>query len=183
MTTTKDINWTKVLNSLKTTSRWVMPKNGRTKARLVLPDENDPRHFYEEVKNSYMGNVRSKYMVFALLFEGENVTPEMSTTVTPLVVPKTVLKGIISLLAEGYDLFGPDGHGITVTRTGKGLNTSYSVLPSRKPVDLPEDMAWPEESIEELADDFTETSMRRDEERIQEDEQQDKPDMPFSEDF
>jgi hypothetical protein len=44
-------------------------------------------------------------------------------------------------------------------------------------------MAWPEESIEELADDFTETSMRRDEERIQEDEQQDKPDMPFSEDF
>ena len=185
MTTTKDINWGKVLNSLKVTGRWYRPKVGRTQVRLLLPDDTEPRNFFREVQTSYNGNVRTKYMVLALIFSGEGATPEMAETATPLIITKTVLKGIVSLLAEGYDLFGPDGHGVTITRTGKGLNTDYSVLPSRKPVDIPEDIAWPQESLDELAEDFTESSLRRDEERMQEKKQKqgNNPDMPFNEDF
>ena len=178
----EEIDWNEILNELKTTGQWYRPKDGRTRVRLVLPEDTNPREFFKEVQSSYNGNIKTRYMVLGLILDGTGATEEMSTTVTPIVIAKTVLKGIVSLLAEGYELFGEDGHGVTINRSGQGLNTDYSILPSRKPVDLPDDITWPTETFEEMAEQFSTQSFERDKNRSEGKQKSGKPVTVLDED-
>ena len=160
----EDVDWGKLLNELNASSRWYRPKEGRTRLRLVLQKGDHPSRFYREVQSSFNGKIKTRYMVLALVIEGNGAKEEMAYTVTPVILAKTVVKGIISLLAESYDLFGVEGYGVTITRSGQGLETDYSVMPSKHPVTLPNEIVWPKESLDELATTFTTSSASRDQE-------------------
>ena len=162
----KEIQWGEILSSLSSSSMYFRPKEGRTRVRLLLPKGEAPTKFYREVQTSYNGKVKPRYLVMALIFDGEGVSPEMAKTATPMVIAKTVLKGIISLLVEGYDLFDPEeGHGLTIIRTGQGLNTDYSVMPSQKPIPIPADITWPSDDFDTIAETFTQGSFEMDKQR------------------
>ena len=160
-----EVDWGGILSSLSSSSMFFRPKEGRTRAKLVLPEGEEPRNFFREVTTSYSGKQKTRYMMLAVLFDGEGVSPQMASMVTPIVVAKTVLKGVVSLLVEGYELFGDKGHGITIIRTGQGLNTDYSVMPSKKVIPVPDDLVWPEEEFDLIAENFTIGSLEFDAQR------------------
>lgn len=161
----EEIKWGEILRQLESSSAWFRPKDGRTRMRLVLPPGESPHKFYREVQTSFQGNLKTRFMLMALLFAGEGVTEEMSAKVTPVIVAKTVLKGILSLLVEGYDLLGPEANGITIIRTGQGLNTDYSVMPSKNPIPLPENITYFADSFDEAAENFTRGALEMDKKR------------------
>lgn len=147
------------------------PRTGRTRLRLVVPDQDILPHFYREVYNSYG---KPKYLVLGIIYSSPSDDGEDSgdpDVVRPIILPKTCLKDIIGLAAAGYDLFSEDGHGITITRSGTGMrNTSYSVIASVKPqsVDL-ENLEWPEGDLDEIAERFMESASERAQTRASED--------------
>lgn len=143
---------------------------GKTRLRLVMPQgTTDPRDFYTETTRVYRGKERTRYLFLAQVVgaTGKDVPEEIKNKVSPIVAPKTVLQGILALLAEGYDLLSPNGNGVTVIRSGKGLETSYNVIPSPKPIPLPDELEWPEESLVELGNEFYQDSLDRDANRGQ----------------
>lgn len=154
--------WGDLLDQLSVGGNFYRLKEGTTKLRLVqLPTmkakKGQPFVFYGEVQTSYRGNERTRFVIPALVLEGKGARPEMSKKVTPVVITKTILKGILGLLAEGYELFDlKEGYGIAIKRTGTGLNTDYAVLPSRNPQPMPEDFELPGEkvTIDEMASEF-----------------------------
>jgi len=140
--------WDGVLDSLTTgSSDFIFPKEGRHRLRLVGVKKQG---YYREVPSSYRGREKMKYLVPAVNLGEET---EEESKLKYLIVPKTALKMIISLLKEGYPIFnnGPDGYGITLVRSGAGRDTSYSVLPSRKPFPLPEGIDPNEANLDEAA--------------------------------
>lgn len=145
--------WSQVLDSLKTGGPFVFPKEGKTRIRLVLPKDEDELSFYREVVNSYG---RSRYLVLAIVPDSPD--PDV---IKPVVLPKTVLTGIISALSEGYDLLGEEAHGLTINRSGSGFNSEYSVLPSNKAHILSDDVKWPDQDLDELAEEFTKSAAKR----------------------
>ncbi len=158
--------WNSLLDQLSTNANFVRLKEGTTKVRLVqLPamvsGEGGSFTFWGEAESEFRGRKKTRYVMAALVFEGSGAKPEMAKVVTPLVVPKTVIKGILTLLAEDYELFDKEkGHGLSLRRTGSGLDTDYSVLPSRKPVPLPADIVMPTITIDEMAEQFEQWATR-----------------------
>lgn len=151
--------WQSLLDQMNSASNFYRPKEGRSRLRLVqmpemVPDEEGIFQFYAEVQSTFRGKTKSRFLVPALVLDGPGARPEMATKITPVVLPKAVIKGILGLLAEGYDLFSDEGFGITVARTGQGLDTDYNVLPSKNPVALPEGLELPEKTFTEMAEDF-----------------------------
>lgn len=144
----KKNKWDELLDTMKSgSSRFRFTPAGRTKARLVHPEDDlNSVNFFREVTNSY-GNTR--YLVMAWLPDEEGEDEPM---VHPLIITKTTLQGIVGLLAEDYDFFDPEGgFGLTIKREGSGRNdTSYTVLPSKNAVSLPDDLNYPDEDIDEL---------------------------------
>lgn len=137
--------WQQKLEELESQGgEFFYPKAGRNRLRL-LPGNPVRADFFIQVDREYQGNTRSKYLVKAVVFDGE------TREVKAVVLSKTVLRGILNLLAEGYDLLGRNGHGITIVRTGTGMDTSYATMPSSKPQALPEDLEDIDMSLEELA--------------------------------
>lgn len=151
--------WQNLLDQMNSSGNFYRLKEGKTRLRLIAPQERvdqKPVIFFEEVQSTFRGRTKTKYMILCLVLEGKGAKPEMATTVTPVIVTKTVIKGILGLLAEGYDLFDPtEGYGFSINRTGSGLETDYSVLASRKPVPLDADsIVLPQKTITELAADY-----------------------------
>jgi hypothetical protein len=111
-------------------SDFLFPQVGRTRVRLVWADaDSDP---IRAVNSSFQNRVKTKYVLWGYSPDDEESKLKI------VVVPKTVGTGILALLAEGYDLFDPaEGHGISIIRSGSGLDTQYNVMPSPKPVPLP----------------------------------------------
>lgn len=154
-------SWDDLLDQLGNTGNFYRIKEGTTKLRLVqLPSmkvkKGESFVFWGEATTSYRGNQRSRFVIPALVLEGKNTREGMDTTATTVVIPKTILKGILGLLAEGYDLFDPKaGYGLMIKRTGSGLNTDYTVLPSRNPQPLPEDVVIPKDmNLDAMASEF-----------------------------
>lgn len=151
--------WQNLLDQLNTSSYFFRPKEGSTRLRLIpLPGmdyEAEGFQFWAEAQTNFRGQVRTKFVIAALILEAKGARPEMATTVTPVIISKAVLKGILGLLAEGYDLFGPEGYGITLKRSGQGLETDYAVMPSKNPVKVnEEDIDVPDMTLEEMAAEF-----------------------------
>lgn len=152
------------LNSLKSSGggKYFFVKEGRTRVRLLgLEDPANPESFYAETTNSYG---KTKFVVFGEVLgtdQGE-LSPQFAGKVVPIICPKTVIEYILSLLIEGYTLWGDEGaHGITIHRTGSGLDTNYNVIPSSKPIGFTEGVEMPDQSLAEVAIAFADASEER----------------------
>ena len=157
--------WQDLLDQLNTSGNFFRPKEGSTKLRLVplkgMDYEAKGFRFWAEATTVFRGQERTKFVVPALILEAKGATESMMTTVTAVILSKKALKGIIGLLAEGYELFGPEGYGIVLKRTGQGLDTDYNVLPSKNPVLIDEDeITVPDLTIDEMAMEFQKWATR-----------------------
>lgn len=135
--------WAQQLAQAATVAGIIFPKEGTTKVRLVWKAEDELPYLAVDVV--FRGRHKNKYL-FLAMSDGKP---------TGVMVTKTVLKGILTLGQQGYDLFDPaEGYGLQIIRSGTGMTgTSYSVLPSKKPVPLTQEDAdqltsW---SLQELA--------------------------------
>lgn len=130
------VDWQSMLDSLESgglTGNIFFPKSGKTRVRLILEDEDDQESWFTEVQGEFEGKVRSRYIIRGVVL---HPAPD-DKKIMGIVVSKTAMKGIVGMLAEGYDLFDPEeGHGITISKTGASLNTSWGVTPSPKPVEI-----------------------------------------------
>jgi hypothetical protein len=135
--------WDKVLESLQSgDTNFIFIKPGRTRIRLLRDSEGS---FYQEVESTFRGRTRTKYMLLA--YSPDVDTEDDSALIKGLLLSKTAFRGAVTLQAEGYELFDPEeGYGLTIVRTGSGLDTDYTVLPSKKPIEVPEAI------LEELTD-------------------------------
>lgn len=120
-------------------SNFIFPKGGKTNVRLIRKSDAP---FYVEVPSFYKGRERTKYLIMAWNPAAKDEsTGEKIYEVRGLIIPKTAFKAIAAHLAEGYEFFHPlQGHGITLVRSGEGRDTSYTVIPSAKPVPLPQQL-------------------------------------------
>ena len=145
---------------------YLFPQAGKTKVRLLLAPERDISVFSCPVLRSYKGKESLKYMLPVLLNDNN---------VKIAVVPKTVYKGILQLLANGWDLFHPDtGHSIIIDRTGEGLKTKYTVSTTPNPVRVDYlTFNWYEGELADYARQMEASDRETDEEVLQDD------DIPF----
>lgn len=127
--------WDKVLESLQGgDTNFIFIKPGRTRVRLLRDKDGD---FFREVESTFRNRTRTKYMLLA--YSPDVEAEEGSSIVKGLLLSKTAFRGAVTLQAEGYELFDPEeGYGLTIVRTGSGLDTDYTVLPSKKPILVPE---------------------------------------------
>jgi len=151
--------WQDMLDDLGSESndpRIYFIKQGRNRLRLV-PEGGDPRKFYCKVVRNYKGQVSTKFLLRGIVQGRE----ENSVQLIPC--GKSVVKNVLNLLAEGYDLLSPnEGLGITIIRAGQGREgTSYNVLPSPKAVPLPKKFTDLEDSMEAIAQEISENDEKR----------------------
>lgn len=152
--------WQGILDGMKSSGVFSFPQEGKTRIRLVLTSEGDPYNFFREVTNSYG---KTKYLFFVLLPGSDD-----PALVRPFIAPKTVITDILSMLAEGYDLFSEDeAFGVTINRTGSGLDSKYSVLPSHKAQPLPAGIQWPDHDLDEFAEIFLRNAVERGKKRVE----------------
>jgi hypothetical protein len=160
--------WEAALSELNSTGgKYLFPEVGRTKVRLLLSPEREPISFYQSVITVYHEKARTRYMMPVLV---PDETDHYNYEIKLLVAPKTVLQGILTILAAGdYDFLHPEiGHGITITRAGEGLKTKYTVMPSKDPVPVDySSLEW-EQDLATLAQEFEALSAGEKEEEVEE---------------
>jgi hypothetical protein len=149
--------WQQLLDSFQQGGgEFFFPKAGRTKIRLVVPKGRDEVRFFQPVTNSYG---KTRYLVLGYVFDEEE---QGDPRIRPIILPKTYMDWLINQLAEGFDLFGKNGHGVTIVRAGSGqFNTSYNGSVSAKSQPLPPSIKWPTETLEQLAEKFEQTAKQR----------------------
>jgi len=138
--------------------KYLFPEKGQTRVRLLLSPERDATMFYCPVVTEYTDDagkttIRNRYMFPCLVADSRG---DYNNDVKFAVVAKTVVAGILEILAQGeYKFLHPEnGHAITINRTGDGLKTKYNVMPSKDPV--PVDyltLNWPQ-TLTEVAIEF-----------------------------
>jgi hypothetical protein len=127
--------WQKVLDGIGEEGQFMFLKKAKTRIRLVMPDKGSRKPF-RTVTSIYRGKPRTKYMMLAVDMDADE-----GFQVRGMVAGKRAYKAIVSFLAEGYDLFNPTkGYGLTLIKTGTGPDTSYTAIPSHKPVPLPDEI-------------------------------------------
>lgn len=159
-------NWQKALDALASegSGAFFFLKQPKTQIRLVNL-EQDPEHFFLPVTSIYRGQPKTKYIVFGVVLktQGKELSEKYQNAIVPIVFNKTTIKGILSLLAEGYELFDPaEGYGITIMKSGTGLDTDFNLMPS--PHAVPMDMTklkQPEKTLEDFAAEFSNRQQSR----------------------
>lgn len=152
------IDWDRVMDDLQSggSSDFIFCKQDRTRLRLV---QKEGQPAFTTIPSTYQGRTKDKYMILAV----DMAVDEGERTVRGVILSKTPFKAIVQLLQEGYDFFDPEeGFGVTVRRSGSGLDTQYAVMPSQKP--LPMDPEWIEENsptFDDLKEKYAEMSARR----------------------
>lgn len=120
------IDWNEVQKELDSGSNggsnWFFPgKNPNARIRL-LHSPNDARPF-APVQTEYQGAVREKYLMF--MTEADN------GPVKVIILTKTALRAVITLLSNGWDLFDPNGGiPIIVSKFQTAGRTNYAVTPA-----------------------------------------------------
>ena len=155
----KQPDWQKALDELGDGSGpFFFFKSAKTNLRLVCL-EDDPEKFYAAATTLFKGQPKSKYVVFAQILktQGRELSAKWVGKIVPVVLTKTAIKSILSLLAEGYELFDPaTGYGITLMKSGAGTDTEYNVMPSPQPVPYnPGDFELPEKSLIDYAEELS----------------------------
>ena len=144
---------------------------GKNKVRLLLSPEREISVFAQLVIRSFKGKERQQYMLPVLVGDSKGI---YNNNVRYMVVPKTVYKAILELLANKWDLFHPEtGHGIVIDRTGEGLKTRYSVTPSPNPIPVDYLTLQFQTPLEEVAAQLEASDREEDEEILHDD------DIPF----
>lgn len=152
-------NWQKALDELGDgTGPFFFFKSKKTNLRLVCL-EDDPEKFFAGATTYFKGKPKTKYIVFGQVLKtaDKELSDKWKGKIVPLVLTKTAIKSIISLLAEGYELFDPaQGYGIVLMKSGAGTDTEYNIMPSPNPVPIDfSKLEMPEKSLEDYADDLT----------------------------
>lgn len=150
--------WQDMVDELKAGQgggRFFFLKPGRTRIRLVpVPGtENETRPtFFQPTEGNYQGKVNKRQILLAIIVgaEGREIPDEDKNKVQPLLVAPTVVTQIVETLAEGWDLLSPKGHGVSIVRSGQGLQTTYKVTPSPTPIPLPEPIVYIDSTMAEL---------------------------------
>lgn len=133
-------------------------KEGKIRVKLVLEDEANDESWYTPCNRWYKGKKSKKYLLRAIIKGDEK------QQVRYLPAPRTVLKQIISMLAEGYELLDTKkSHLISINRSGSGRETTYVVLPSPKVIKIKGDIIDPEEwdTLEEAAEGIEQRDLDR----------------------
>lgn len=162
----KQPDWQKALDALASegSGAYFFLKQPKTQIRLVNL-EHDPEHFFLPVTSIYRGQPKTKYLVFGVVLKtpGKDLLDKYVNAIVPIVFNKTTIKGILSLLAEGYDLFDPkEGYGITIMKSGTGLDTDFNLMPSPHAVPLDmEKVKQPEKTLEDFAAEFSNNQRNR----------------------
>lgn len=155
-------NWGSLLEDLQAggSANFIFAKKPRNRIRLI----HDPAQpYFVEVsstfrRNGEVGNTKTKYMVLAIEPETDD---EDGPKVKGLIVSKTVFRQIVGLLAEGYDFWDPEkGHGITINKTGTGLQTQYTVMPSQKSQPVSKDLMSDLPLLTHLQDEYAKLNAR-----------------------
>ena len=111
---------------VETEGTYLFPQAGKTTVRLLLAPEREISEAFQPVLRSFKGKERLQYMIPVV---------QTDNNVKIMVMAKTVYKGILQLLANGWELFNPDtGHSIIIDRKGEGLKTTYTVTITPNPV-------------------------------------------------
>ena len=160
--------WEAILKDLDNsgTGIYVFPQPGITKVRLLVEPGREPEQFYVPVSRMFRDQEKTQYMAPCIIVEDGNWNMEVKFINMNI----TVFKGILAILAGGeYDLLDPEkGHGISITRTGEGMKTTYSVMPSKDPVPVAVDFLEFDKSLSEAAKEL-EASDRKDKTEVYED--------------
>jgi len=129
---------------------YVFPPVGKTWVRLLLEPGRNPEDFFQPVLRQYKGKNTTKFMVPVFTVDENN---EWDINVKYLVTNKTVIKNLLEIMAGGeYDLLDPKkGHGVEINRRGEGFNTTYSIIPSKNPVEIQPDLIEWERDLEAQA--------------------------------
>jgi hypothetical protein len=161
--------WQSLLDSVSTGigGEFFFVKSPKTTMRLLCFQDN-PLEFYAPVESYFRGKQKTKFIIFGHIIstEGQGAKPlsdDWKTKVAPIVITKTALKAILTLLAEGYELFDPEeGHAIKIIKSGSGTDTDYTATPSRDPypVDV-SSLEMPEGDLFEMAQKLTDKNAAR----------------------
>lgn len=151
-----DPDWSGLLDRLQQggSNSFLFAKNPKNRYRLLHLD-GEP--FFVEVKSDFRGKVKVKYMLLAL-----DMAAELDERIPKgLIIAKTPFKAIVALLSEGYDLFSENGYGVTILKSGTGLDTSYSVMPSPKAIPVDPDLLDGAPTFEYLLKEYEAMAARR----------------------
>lgn len=157
-----EMDWQSILDDLGSESndpRIYFVKAGRNRMKLVLENPADPKSFFTKVVRNYRGQVSTKFLLRAIVFGKKD--EELAVRVVP--VGKAVLKGVLNLLAEGYNLLDPQkGLGVTIVRQGQGREgTSYMVMASPEPVAMPKKFTDLTDTLADLSAEIQENDEKR----------------------
>lgn len=139
----RDVNWEQLLEELQSggSANFIFAKKPKNRIRLI----RDPKQpVFAEVSSTFRrqgveGTTKTKYMILAVDLTAPEDDEEVK--VKGLIVSKTVFRSIVALITEGYEFFDPTtGHGVTISKSGVGLQTQYSVMPSQKAQPLDPDL-------------------------------------------
>ena len=140
-------------------SPYTFLKPGDNMIRLVLEQGRKPTEFFEFAENYYNGKPTKKWVVLGLvkIQEGAEASAEDFYTVKPIVLPTQVRTSIVNNAARGFELFDAEkGYGLTIVKSGSGLNTKYEVVMTVNPVPIDAGLVvWPEKNLKTLADEHT----------------------------
>lgn len=159
-----------------------------TRIRLVLKPGQPEEKFYAPTLRWYQGKSKEMFLVWGLVIgtskdDDAQVSP---TKVRAIRIPRTILRSILSLLAEEHELFDPtDGKGLKIVREeGAGI-VKYTVTVAPKPTPVANTtLEWPEDDLDVLARNLSRESEARDASRRSQKEtvdteDEDEGDLPF----
>lgn len=136
-----------LLNSLtaeSSSARFVFPKSKHRIRLCEDPEEN----ICLPVQSEFQGKQKTKYLFLG--YSADDNPPEWKG----IVVPKTVARAILELTTEFALFDSKKGHGVLITRSGEGLSSTYSVIPSREPKEIPPEMMNSRPKLQELCEEY-----------------------------
>ena len=152
-------DWEAVLSEFesKEGGMYLFPEVGTTRVRILVSPEREPTQFWQPVVTTYAEKARTRHMIPLLVADAQGT---FQYEVKYAVVAKTVLKDILSILAAGeYDLLHPEkGHGVSIIRTGEGLGTRYSVMPSKNQIPIDYNAIEFPAALEDVAREFVKST-------------------------
>jgi hypothetical protein len=161
--------WEEILAEIEKTEggKYLFPEKGNTRIRILLYPERTATEFYQEVVTVFKDKARTRYM-FPVLVADDNLN--FTYEVRLAVVAKTVLQEIMKFFVAGYDFLHPaEGLGLTIVRSGEGLGTKYSVIPSKSPIPVDYKAIEFEKTLSEVAEEFVNNNQKDKETKVDED--------------
>lgn len=166
----QSVNWEELLQGMNTGGggNFFFPKPGRTVVRIVPLEKGE---FHPGSETGWLGETvdpkwnKKKYILMAQVLKTDQgpLGDRWAGRVVPVILPATVIKGIFAILSEDFDLLSDDGGlPITIRKEGKGLNTTYNVMPAAQAHAIDrEELEIPETTLSTLSEEFKQNQLDR----------------------